>query len=427
LLWQLVHEERSSVGRRIVLVAAAVLAGGTAEDERLFQWLDQQQRTLPERAFAGFLLALGPRRSRAVPNFWTRCLGSQNKAPEVLLGVAVRLAAARFPGTVETAPPLAVDDAGLVAASGFAGLPVPGSYLAKWWDLRQPERHAELCWRGGLLGAAMRWRADAVQVDPALGFARELAQLASEALTPVRLCATWLRARAGQLPFEEPRLDWRQLQVATADPTTAVRLQSWLGPAVLPRDEEPHRLAVAYALTRPVAMVLDESPQWSTEERIKRHVAVALAWRLCGLSGGHAIGAEVPGLGEWGFVRAAANLPVDGAGRSEDPALQQALRLAAAGRLPRPALRAVLEDALWRWGSHPGLVGWQLERQLLRDLVLGGSNAGGGKYQSHVPLDQRYLPSGLDRNDPFFPIGVALYEFLAVPRLPIPAEHRLPG
>ena len=125
-------------------------------------------------------------------------------------------------------------------------------------------------------------------------------------------------------------------------------------------------------------------------------------------------------------LNAEQNAQIDRTATCKDPQLQTALELVADGRMPRAALRQVLEEALWRWGSHPGLAPWQHERLLVRDLLLSGSNAGGGKYQAHVQPDRRYYPTGLDRNDGFFVVAVALYEFMIRPRAPLPPEHRLP-
>ena len=109
----------------------------------------------------------------------------------------------------------------------------------------------------------------------------------------------------------------------------------------------------------------------------------------------------------------------------DDPPLQAAVELAAAGRLPRAVMRNLLEEALWRWGSHPGLGMWENERMLLRDLVLVGSSSGGGKYQPQVRPHERYRPQGLGPDDPFFDIAVALYDFTSKPRPPMPPEYRL--
>lgn len=134
----------------------------------------------------------------------------------------------------------------------------------------------------------------------------------------------------------------------------------------------------------------------------------------------------MPGLPEWSFVRAASGASVERDAVCDDPRLQTALQLLADGRLEPAALQDLLEETLWRWGSHPRIAAWQLERLLVRDLLLAGSNTGGAKYQPAVRPDLRYSPSGMDRNDSFFPVAVDLFDFLWRPRAPMPAEFRLP-
>ena len=424
LLWDMLQSEKANVESRLIMLGAVVLAGGVAEDAQLFQWLDQQKPMTEERMLAALLLALGPNRARPMPGVWSRCVGP-TKTPEPLLAIAARLAASRFPGTEEGVLPLTGDDPGLIAAGAFAGLPVPANVAARWWNLHSPERHAELVWRGCLLGAARRWPAGGKAVEPLFESARQLLQIGAEPRASAHEAATWLLARGQQLRPDEKRLDWRLLQVALADPRTAERLQAWFGPQPQPRDEEPQRLAVCYALSRSPSVVADERTLWAADPRIRQHVAVALAWRLLAGEATPPIDAVLPGVPEWQFVRLAVGAPIERGALPDDPHLSQALQLARDGRLPREALRMALEEALWRWDSHPGLVPWRLERLLIRDLLLSGSNEGGGRYLAHVRPDQRYAPPGLDRKDAFFEVAVALFDFLSVPRGPVPLERRL--
>jgi hypothetical protein len=250
-------------------------------------------------------------------------------------------------------------------------------------------------------------------------------ELDGEAMVLARAAAAAYRARAHDLRAEGDPLDPRLLLVACSDLTTAAALAPWLGPTVLPRDDEPHRLAVAYVLSRPIAKVVAERDKWGADARINGPIATALAWRLLGAPSAP-IDASVSELPEWNFVRWASGAPIDRTATCKDPQLQTALDLIADGRMPRAALRQVLEEALWRQGCHPGIAPWQQERLLVRDLLLSGSHAGGGKYLAHVQPDRRYYPTGLDRNDAFFTVAVALYEFSSRPRGPVPPEHRLP-
>ncbi|MBL9078636.1 MAG: hypothetical protein JNL08_14090 [Planctomycetes bacterium] len=424
LLWDMLQSERSNVGRRLVLLGAALAAGGMAEDERLLAWLGQQKSMLEERTLAAMWLAEGPRRPRGVDAFVARCQGPA-RTPEPVLRVAVRLAAARFPGaeTEDSVGP--EEDPGLAAAGAFGGIAVAASLAQRLWDLRTPVRHAELFWRGALLAGARGLVGDRPVDADLLQRARERMALTGDQNAPVRAAAAWYRLRAGDLRQEGARPEWDLLQILVAESDGARRLRGWLGPVPQPRDEQPARLAVAYVLSRQPAEVVADRESWAGDARIRAHVAVALAWRLTGETDPKPIAEDLTTVPEWAFVRWASGATVQPVPALDDGPLLTAAQLMAGERLPRAALRQVLEDTLWRWGSHPGLSAWEQERLLVRDLLLVGSNTGGGKYAPHVRPTQIYRPTGIGRDDEFFTVAVALHEFLGRPRLPIPAEHRL--
>lgn len=424
LLWEMMEAENSNVDRRLVMLAAALLAGGAVEDERLFTWLDRHKPMLEERVLAAMLLALGPGRQRPIADFWARCHGPA-KSPPQILAIAVRLAAARFPGLEGGAPTMLDDDPGVLAATVYAGSSIAGSSENRLWNLRNPERHADLFWRGSLLAGARRLAAGADGQEALLARARDLMVLPGDQHAPVRAAAALFRLRARDLRSEGARPDWRLLQVAVSEAAGARALRAWLGPAVQPRDEGVERLAVAYVLSRDVAEVVADRPVWSGDPRIARHVAVALAFRLLGEPSPGPIDLQVADVPEWSLVRWASGASIESAAAIADPQLQVALGVAAAGRMPRPVLRAALEEALWRWGSHPGLAAWEQERLFVRDLLLVGSNQGGSKYQPLLRPEQRYRPAGIGPDDSFFKIAVALFDVLARQRPSLPVEHRL--
>jgi len=423
LLWELLESEKANVRPRLVMLGAASLAGGLHEDARLFRWLAQPKPRLEERTLAAMLVALGPERPRPIDDFWPTFLAA-TKTPPRLLAVAVTMAAVRVPGAVAAAPAFDLDDAGAAAAASFAGLPLSPSVAAKFWQLRAPERHADLVWRGGLLGAARAGQSG----DPMRQRALDVLAMPGEAMAAARDTAIWFAATAGELRSDGPRLDLQRLRTACGHPPTALAFAEQLGPDALLRDEQPERLAVAYAFAHPVARILAQRDRWAAQPSVRAHVAVALAFRLAGEASPAAVAVDdVPGLPEWQLVRAAAGVAVDREASCRDSRLTAAIRLVADGRLERRALRPLLEETLWRWGSHPRCGVFALERLLLRDVLLAGSNPGGHKYQPSVRPDQRYIPSGLDRDDGFFTVAVALFDFLQAPRAPMPAEHRLPN
>ncbi len=420
LLLEMLAVEKANLGRRLAVLAAAGLAAGTGEAERLFAWLDNRTTMHEERLLLAMLWAMGPRHTRPQPDFWARLCGPV-KQPSVILGVAGRLAAARFPGSEVGVPTSSEEDLGLAAAAAFADLPLPATYARSLWNLSRPERHAELFWRAALLGAVPR-TAGAVPAPEWLERARELLGPAHPAA--VRTCAAVFLQRWREVRAEGQRPEWWLLQAMAGDGAAAQTLASWLPPQPQPLDEEPGRLAVAYVLSRPIATVVADRTQWGSDARVRRLVAVALAHRLLGEDSPTPIDAALPSLAEWSLVQWASGGTVRRERPSEDAQIEAALGLAAAGRLPRAAARAVLEEALWRWGAHPGRSAVEAEQRLVRDLLLLGSGIG-GKFAPHLPNHQVYLPGGIDKDHAFFEVAIPLWEFMSRPRLPLPPEHRL--
>lgn len=435
VLWQMLSAERSNVDRRLVLLIAAVLAEGPGKDSRLFALLDQRQAMLPERIIAAMLMALGPHRTRPMEDFWSRCIGP-NVEPEPLLGLAVRIACARFPGAAKAAPTTQSEDPGIVAAAAFSGLRMSSQKQKKLW--RSEGRHAELFFRGALLGEGWRY---AIHGDPPtlLDRASQLLNTREERLQAARAAAMLLRARAGVLDPKGVRPDWRLLQLVASQSASRRALQAWLSPSPLAREEDLERLAVAHALYQPVHKTVNALSEWRADPEVRRHIAVALAVRLAtgdvvrgGAGQGTSASASpeviklaLPDLPEFRFAVWASGGEFGAGSKCADPKLEQLASLISAGRVSRKIVRATLEEALWRWGSHPGIGPWQQERLLIRDLMLVGSTRGGGKYQSHIRSELRYVATGLDRSDTFFSIAVEMYEFLSRPVAPVPAQYLL--
>ncbi|MFN3240516.1 MAG: hypothetical protein ACE37K_03280 [Planctomycetota bacterium] len=421
LLWQMFAAERSSVDRRLVLLIAAVVAGGPAEDERLFSLLDQQKPLFQERTMAALLVALGPHRSRPMEDFVQRFLGP-NKEPEDLLDLAVRLAAARYPRAARGVGRLESNDPGLLAAAAFAGMPIASTSQARQW--RRSDRHSGLFQRGALLGEG--WRLGLDGTEPTLlQPARDLLRVTDARQFDEREAAMLLLARAGRLDAGSPPLDWRMLHLAASQSASRPVLRKWLKPTPPALDERPARLGVAYALWMPIDEVVRQREVWGADERIRTDVAVALALRLCLQRVERPIRVGLEGVPEWSFVVWASGGGYPRVGVPADPRLAELAGLVADGRASRRTVREELELRLWRWGTHPGIAPWRAERELIRDLMLVGSKPGGGKYRPQIKTHLRYFPTGLDRDDGFFEIAVELYEFLDRPVGPVPSEYRL--
>ncbi|MCA8974174.1 MAG: hypothetical protein KDC98_05600 [Planctomycetes bacterium] len=431
LLWEMLSAETANVVPRTAVLAAAMLAAGPSLDEHLFKWLGQQKAIKEERTMVALAIALGPPRERPVADFWSHGLGPA-RSPEKILAIAVRLAAARMPGVAAGAAPVVGGEIGLAAASAFAGLPLQSSVIGRLWDLRDIERDDEMFWRGALL-AGCRQILDGGQPDATLlQRARQVAELRSGKYPDAREIAVRFRAMAGDVRTEDTRPDLKLLRQMAPDQAAARRVRRWLEAAKQPGDEEPYRLAVSYVLSRDIGDVIAEREDWGGNEVTRQHIAVALAWMILGSRQGPEAGGSgakggfadvaLPRVPEWQLVRWALGQHAV-AERCEDPALTALLELAADDRLPRDVGRRVLEETLWRWGSHPGIGLLEAEQLLVRDLLLVGSNPG-GKYRSHVSVEQRYRPKGID-SSAFFEIAVAYYDFVTTRRPPLPFRYRL--
>ena len=419
LLWKLHDSERSNLERRLALLVAALVAGGPAADERMLRLLDQQKPLLAERAMTSLWIALGPARPKPVPEIVQRLVGP-NKEPEALLAIAARLAAARFPASRQPPPALHARDPGVLAAAAFAQLPVGRTSAARQW--RGGLRHSDLFRRAAMLGAL---RIEAPASPPAEVLARASATVVSPDARDrgERAAAALLLARFGRFCPEQPPLGWELLKLAASQPESAPALRARLRPARFARDPEPGRLAAAYALYAPISEVLKRADEWSQDVVVRRHLAIALAARLTAIAAPPAIDMRL-GFPEWSLVVWASGGTVEQVQRFEDPRLASLGEVMAAGRVTKASVRRELELVLWRWGSHPSLGPLELERELVRDLLLVGSRAG-GKYAAQVPSHLRYFPTGLDRDDPFFDIAVALFEFASRRVGPVPAAYRL--
>lgn len=425
VLWALTSAEKSNMKRRMAVLAAACLAEGEGGEARMLQHLDDRS-PLQDRLVVCLHLALAPARTRRPQEFWERTLGRDQKEPEPLLLVLALLASARSEGSGALCPPslLRVENPGVTAAAVCAGAPVSDAFVQPYLRPRPPA-HAAFVQRAQML-AALPDRAEDVPTNDGIERARAFVQASGEANATLRDAAALLLSYGDAIrPDGQSRPEWRLLQLYAAEPRAATTLANWLQALPSPLDEPARtRLAVAYVMSRPIATVVDERSAWGSVAAIRRHVALALAWRLCRITVPNAIRTPQPDLPEWGFVRWASGDDGRVAANFDDPDLQQGAGLADAGRLSREAAARLFEDTLWRWGSHPGLGRFAVQQEFVRDLVLSGSLPG-NRYAIGLADHLRYLPAGLGNENDFFWLAVELYEFMREPALPIPAECRL--
>jgi hypothetical protein len=420
VLWKLREEQGPNLRQRVQVLAGAVLAGGPDRDRNLFDtWRAEAARPQFEERLMGLLLfALGPRREQPVPDFWKSLRNYE------VLAVAGYTAAERLPEMPPGAPAVNGHEPGILAAALLARAAeaeaAGATFLA---DPKVP--HSHLIWRGLFLGYALqRTRApEAVLEHAARQFADESAPL------PVRQAAALLLARSERVQDGGARPTWELLQCLASTPAAAQKLQRWLLPEPGASDEDPRRLAVEYAFGHGVNDVITDMPRWLAEPKdpVTRKdprvgLALALALRLLDVRE-PVPPIEPSALPElWFAARLAGKTPA--VPTIGDPQLQQAATLLAADRLPRAVLRTVLEEALWRQGSHPGLCLQEARLLLIRDLLLTGTNAG-SKYGKGF-ADRRYYAKDSKPEREVYEVAVELFEYLNRPRLPLPPELRLP-
>lgn len=426
LLWDLWKSEASRLNRRLLVLGALGQAAGAAGDQSFDDVLAQMKDQ--EKVMSTMVLALGPRRPHGMDNL----ARLTDRDQEMVVRVAAYAALSRY-GTETPELTSRGDraDPGLFAAALHAGLRPGPQELEPWFRAgnRQP-KHAHLVWRGFLL-------AD-LSPDPDRNERLERAQRvytnAIESILEVRdarRAAALCLARLGDPTLVldaigQPDPEFLVL-MATVPAMRRAMPGEWFPPVpttVRLGATERRRLAVLYALKRPVEGVLSDAEQWAGDEEIRGAVCLALAWRILG---GERVGGPVPAavtrIAEGAWVQwAAGEQPSFSANGRDDRILSQAAGLARAGRLPVAGARQVLEQALWRSGSHPALGHVEAEIALLRDLVLSGSNHVSAKL--NVSPTDRYLAAGIPGSDlDFFKIAYEYLGFAAVPPV-IPSSLR---
>lgn len=404
-LWRLL-DGQSTGEARLAVLAAIQAAGGVDEDDRLLRWNDSPGRSARDRLFVAFVLAMGPRRSAPHGDLLARLRGTSELAELLAL-----LAAARFPG-VEGLPDVASDgDPGIAGAALFAGSvfrsgPPRGA------------RHEGLFWRGALLGAVQ---------PPAKGALREHARTwatdRGDGAVAIRRAALWWQARAGDAEAWLERPDDEALAILVGEPAARARLRSWLASPPQARTNPVPAIVVAQAMACPLTELVATREGWAVAAEHRAGVLV-LAMRAL-TEGGLPCPPAWPAVSEWALVRLACGSGDQRLPPLADANLARAAAAFATGRLPAADFADALELAVWRAGAHPGLAPWRLERDFLRDLVLAGSQEGGGKYQPHVPPSQRYFATGLGRDEPWFRVAVAFFEWHGRLRGTVPAALRL--
>jgi hypothetical protein len=439
MLWDMQATAEANQYRRALLASAAILAGGAESDETALAAIGEGTPFV--QLISCLVFAMQPSRGREQPQasgnkdwadlYWER-VRVRRTEPNEILTVAALLGCRRFSGAATA--PFAADlvkrqqsSPGVIAAAMFAGVPVPEAASRPFLQVAKPPRFADLVWRGRLLGSL---RDGVAPEDDVVRFAQQIYVLSGDAQAGLRSAAALVLSRANRLPPDRERPPSWMLQLLAADPRAATGLARWIGPVpdALDDKDKPPRLAVEYVLGREPRAVVEDRAIWGADSRIRRHVALALAWRLLGIEKPAPIEVAMPGLPEWFFVQWASGAE---ASKSEtiraderDDLLAGAAVLMQHKQISRPVARDLIEGTLWRWRSHPGLGLFEAQAALVCDLLLTGSDAGRKYQKTGTRLPERYLPKGFGTESSAFELGVELWDWLALsePRPPIPIE-----
>lgn len=424
LLFDMWEEEASKLERRLLFQGAHSLAAGPGGEPAYGPNL----RSLKDRekVMALLILASGPARTRAIDGL----ARLTDRGEEILVRVAAYLALARQGIEPPPLPRTDRDDSGLLAAALYAGLSVPERELRAWFrdDDRDRPEFWHLVWRGFLLAEPQPDRDRDRRLERADDIVREPARSSNRGSREVRRAATLCLARLGEpdsvlnsLP--DPDVDTVLLLATYPRMRERLSFEAVSGGLIDPHQRR--RLAVLYALHESPDSVLAAADEWTADTVIRGPICLAVSINLLGRETAAVVPDSVTALPEGAWVQWAAgeeprSPTATGPGAAIDELLARALPLALAGQLPADTAALLLEEALWRSGSHPGLARVEAHMALLQDLLLSGST----HVSAALGIDAQYLPAGISRTDYFFEVAYQFLQFVAVPRT-IPDSLRL--
>lgn len=419
---EVLSQNDPNVRTQLLRLAALAAIGGRDADAELLATFARRDVGPRERFLAAFVLACGPVCAGPAPEL-DRALARSGQEP--ILEAALLLACWRFPGTADPAHQERLFESKEPALAAAARLLRPPTAFRE-----ERREHAALVQRAEFLGSPPR----ALTGD-------DIARLTSllsgtdPAEQPLRLAAaSWL----SQAP--DPHTARSQLQSIRLEPESLAILAlapAWreeLGPQLRPPTEQIDpiwrgRVALAF--------VLGASPTEIASARFGRdHGVQAVAWLGVALRLAHSNQRDVPdwcaGLPdhparEWLFV-ACGRAPRARAGGIGVPALDLLLGAYDDARLraiERTTILDLTEDALLQLGAHPSCARRQLELELLRDLLIAGSNRVAPLLGLPEDKRERYLPRGLPPTDTAFEVAYELWRFLST-RVPPPRGARRP-
>ena len=428
VLWERVHREGNPQRRLLWLATYAAAAGGAAPS----RWLEAEwQRAAGESdwLFALLALSVGP------------AVVLSDSAADVVVEVAstdsLRIAASaawapraepmRWPA--EWLAGTRSQDPGLCAAALLCGGLADAAAVERWIAGRvPPDEAAQLVWRALLLAS----HDSPISAGRRLDIAQRAVRWEAEMSRALRRAATLHIGRTGQEePWSERGPDSELLVLLGFSPNgrRAAYRAGWLE-ASPPQRLEPAtraKLAVLFVQAAKPEEVANAAATWAEDEELRGAVCLAIAWRRlvgdAGLRPGPWLEAlDVADESAWprlafGELRDRGELGVR-IERLGHPALALALQQRVTGRV----LARAAEAELWLRDAHPGRDAHRCYVELVRDLLLSGSDYARAATGRAFP----YLPSDLRPGDRgFFEIAVEFTDWLVEEATAVPAEYRL--
>ncbi|MEM7205525.1 MAG: hypothetical protein AAF628_35035 [Planctomycetota bacterium] len=394
-LWRHLRRERHSQGR-LLSIGAFAAAAGQAADASLLDPAWMRRAGTADQLIVLLTVALGPQRAGAGDELRELVLDTKSEA--VRIGGC--LALARYATPTELPESWFAqglrEGPGIVAAALLAGAAPPRDLVRRWVADRENEA-ARLVLRAVLLS---RWTRT-LPTDEVLDLARGAWRRSDEEAYASRQAAAWRLGIEAERGVPKNRPVPQVLSAFAVEPSgqAAALARGWLVP-------EPSRLldprlrrvlAVQYALVAPASRLAGDAVSWRDELRLAGDVCLALAWRRLsrrdardeeGLAAAAAVLRDVP---EGAWLQVALGGTVAGFNATDDPLLDAALAQLTHQRLRRSDAAAALERALWRRDSHPGKVAHRLRAELVRDLLLTGSEYARVRLSrgpfAHLPAD----------------------------------------
>jgi hypothetical protein len=417
LVWAELRQD-SQPKRRLLWIGAYAAAAGSKAGQRLCD--ESWTRTARKQELAMAMLALALDGAPVIDAEAVRQVITDSRVDAVRIAGCLALASSGSAVELrdDWLASARAKNAGLCAAAILAGVGRPWSAVQHW--LEEGTAFESQLVQRALLLAREPWPDRAARAALAQ---RALGQ-DSESASALRAAAAFRIALADDPGegLEPPSGELLALIARTPAGATAVLRRHWLDPVPSPRLDRlvRRRLSVLFALSAASTDVAAAVPRWRDDPDLAADACLALARRALDASDTTEAAAwfeELAAVAESDWLAAAIAVPA-----RTSAAKSAALASALAGRLPRPALAREIESELWRRGTHPECAAYGCWTDLLRDLLLSGSDH--ARALDTNQSDRTLVPRDLEPGDPFFEVACEFLDWRVRTRAGPPGQSR---